>query len=144
MHGLIFETSVCYWQNQPGCYLIQNVRLYSSDWGIPPDSEKRVSIVFEHYKSLDTQWNEWTVRRLTILFRQVLLQPIPTPLHAQVQGETRLILRCNVTITNPCADKFRDTERLPLYRAQQWCGIVNSSPMLFSILKCIWRSLFGK
>ena len=21
MHGLIFETSVCYWQNQPGCYL---------------------------------------------------------------------------------------------------------------------------
>ncbi len=20
MHGLIFETSVCYWQNQPGCY----------------------------------------------------------------------------------------------------------------------------
>ena len=23
MHGLIFETSVCYWQNQPGCYLYQ-------------------------------------------------------------------------------------------------------------------------
>jgi len=22
MHGLIFETSVCYWQNQPGCYLL--------------------------------------------------------------------------------------------------------------------------
>ena len=21
MHGLIFETSVCYWQNQPGFYL---------------------------------------------------------------------------------------------------------------------------
>jgi hypothetical protein len=21
MHGLIFETSVCYWQNQPGYYL---------------------------------------------------------------------------------------------------------------------------
>lgn len=26
MHGLIFETSVCYWQNQPGCYL-QDFRL---------------------------------------------------------------------------------------------------------------------
>ena len=23
MHGLIFETSVCYWQNQPGCYLFK-------------------------------------------------------------------------------------------------------------------------
>jgi len=23
MHGLIFETSVCYWQNQPGFYFIQ-------------------------------------------------------------------------------------------------------------------------
>ena len=23
MHGLIFETSVCYWQNQPGCYLFE-------------------------------------------------------------------------------------------------------------------------
>jgi hypothetical protein len=22
MHGLIFETSVCYWQNQPGCYRV--------------------------------------------------------------------------------------------------------------------------
>jgi hypothetical protein len=20
MHGLIFETSICYWQDQPGCY----------------------------------------------------------------------------------------------------------------------------
>ena len=26
MHGLIFETSVCYWQNQPGYYL-QDFRL---------------------------------------------------------------------------------------------------------------------
>ena len=24
MHGLIFETSVCYWQNQPGCYLTRS------------------------------------------------------------------------------------------------------------------------
>ena len=24
MHGLIFETSVCYWQNQPGCYLSES------------------------------------------------------------------------------------------------------------------------
>ena len=24
MHGLIFETSVCYWQNQPGCYLFKS------------------------------------------------------------------------------------------------------------------------
>ena len=26
MHGLIFETSVCYWQNQPGYYLYMSVR----------------------------------------------------------------------------------------------------------------------
>ena len=28
MHGLIFETSVCYWQNQPGCYLYHADRYY--------------------------------------------------------------------------------------------------------------------
>ena len=28
MHGLIFETSVCYWQNQPGCYLYFRVFLF--------------------------------------------------------------------------------------------------------------------
>ena len=28
MHGLIFETSVCYWQNQPGCYFILSLPSY--------------------------------------------------------------------------------------------------------------------
>ena len=31
MHGLIFETSVCYWQNQPGCYLYIHPDLESFD-----------------------------------------------------------------------------------------------------------------
>ena len=35
MHGLIFETSVCYWQNQPGCYL------ESLDTGCEAGIEKR-------------------------------------------------------------------------------------------------------
>ena len=30
MHGLIFETSVCYWQNQPGCYLYHADTIFSS------------------------------------------------------------------------------------------------------------------
>ena len=28
MHGLIFETSVCYWQNQPGCYFFCTPRTF--------------------------------------------------------------------------------------------------------------------
>jgi hypothetical protein len=35
MHGLIFETSVCYWQNQPGFYLsarIPNTRVCSGHY----------------------------------------------------------------------------------------------------------------
>ena len=33
MHGLIFETSVCYWQNQPGCYLSGKYVAYNGcDW----------------------------------------------------------------------------------------------------------------
>jgi len=31
MHGLIFETSVCYWQNQPGCYLSGKWIAYNED-----------------------------------------------------------------------------------------------------------------
>ncbi len=30
MHGLIFETSVCYWQNQPGYFLTLRLRSVSS------------------------------------------------------------------------------------------------------------------
>jgi hypothetical protein len=34
MHGLIFETSVCYWQNQPGCYLYRtNSALLQEQFG---------------------------------------------------------------------------------------------------------------
>jgi hypothetical protein len=31
MHGLIFETSVCYWQNQPGCYLKSLDQLFTTE-----------------------------------------------------------------------------------------------------------------
>src|SRR3546814_18974047 len=29
MHGLIFETSICYWQSQPGCYHEKIGRVHS-------------------------------------------------------------------------------------------------------------------
>ena len=38
MHGLIFETSVCYWQNQPGCYLV--LKSLSVILGISQDDEE--------------------------------------------------------------------------------------------------------
>ena len=44
MHGLIFETSVCYWQNQPGCYLF-NTKIESIS---PIRSEDLKGRMFSH------------------------------------------------------------------------------------------------
>ncbi len=55
MHGLIFETSVCYWQNQPGYYL-QDFRLLKSHCVSTLRSDRRALIwlhilasAFSHY-----------------------------------------------------------------------------------------------
>jgi hypothetical protein len=58
MHGLIFETSVCYWQNQPGCYLCRatevawNTYDVTDDWTVKNNQKFFVSL-FSHRWRLD-------------------------------------------------------------------------------------------
>ena len=42
MHGLIFETSVCYWQNQPGCYLCSHLTTEMVKWNYDKDPDEGV------------------------------------------------------------------------------------------------------
>jgi hypothetical protein len=65
MHGLIFETSVCYWQNQPGCYL-QDFRLL-----LPLHSPKqrnvRIDYTFRNSDSLPRQSADFFPTKLCLL-----------------------------------------------------------------------------
>ena len=51
MHGLIFETSICYWQDQPGCYpycmcAVRRERLLLRKRAPPPHTHKTRDSVF--------------------------------------------------------------------------------------------------
>ena len=67
MHGLIFETSVCYWQNQPGCYLWNHVNDGVAEWA-------RVVSWLPVLPNALIQWNVsyprfWSLQ--TLIFRQL-------------------------------------------------------------------------
>ena len=63
MHGLIFETSVCYWQNQPGCYLFLCVFFFFFFFSFPPPllegrSRKKFQNRKQASKNIAT-WSSW-------------------------------------------------------------------------------------
>ena len=64
MHGLIFETSVCYWQNQPGCYLYTTFHLCSKRsrqslfFGIEILKKRTVLFYSDDFTNTDMIFNE--------------------------------------------------------------------------------------
>ena len=76
MHGLIFETSVCYWQNQPGYYL-QDFRLLAKKpaSGTTPESASNLGYDYRYLpqilhatnRSLRGEFTEFFPTRLCLL-----------------------------------------------------------------------------
>ena len=58
MHGLIFETSVCYWQNQPGCYLCSH---------LAPRSQMKI-MTEEFLRTLGIDFQNVTMRSQLLIF----------------------------------------------------------------------------
>lgn len=63
MHGLIFETSVCYWQNQPGCYrVLWSVQKSTKDtlkqnWNESIQYENTLRLSFPRFGNHDNMYN---------------------------------------------------------------------------------------
>ena len=72
MHGLIFETSVCYWQNQPGCYLCSHLAPRSQMKIMTEEFLRTLGIDFQNVTMrsqlliLSIIWINWDLKNISL------------------------------------------------------------------------------
>ena len=119
MHGLIFETSVCYWQNQPGCYLYKlpnqtiktitnnthKMRFLHRIWrsrGTLLTEIKQHRLCLDHYNRRQNLWSEyWNLNMFMCSYEththcQVLFPASPKLLPRSQPGMSYISACCNI------------------------------------------------
>ena len=130
MHGLIFETSVCYWQNQPGCYLYTTFRLCSKRsrqslfFGIEILRKRTVLFYSDDFTNTDMIFNELakiminkqTLKSVSLHAFSILPSHIVHPQNTETLScVKRRIVTSNVIQKTNTALKRNETNKISLH-----------------------------
>jgi hypothetical protein len=118
MHGLIFETSICYWQDQPGSYCV--VRKDHSPLSIPPLASLSLPWRKREKNQRKRKW-----KAALFIRRKLLLSPKESPLQSLVSPPISVNLFVRQKSTKL---------KLQFVINEQACAHAHSSDSLFGFL----------